>query len=56
MAEKNKRKKDPEIFVPAGLFIGISIDFLTEQFSLRLFIGLEAGFVAMTRTKVVKKR
>jgi len=44
------------IFVPAGLFIGMGIGFLTSQFLAGLFIGLGAGLALMALTQYLRKK
>jgi len=43
------------IFIPAGLFIGMGIGFLTDQLISGLFIGLGAGFALLAITYFIKK-
>ncbi len=58
--KKNQKieKKDDSagIFIPAGLFIGMGIGLLTDNFIAWLFIGLGAGFITMAIAKAAKKK
>ncbi len=64
MPNKNKQNNIPKahhhdssgIFVPAGLFLGMGIGYLTNNFIAWLFIGLGVGFVVMALTRFVKKK
>jgi hypothetical protein len=47
MAKNKKDDDNSGIFVPAGIFIGMGIGFLTNELVAGLFIGLGAGFVGM---------
>ena len=43
-----KRKKGLSgLFIPAGIFIGMGIGFVTDELVAGLFIGLGIGFVVM---------
>ncbi|MBN2423159.1 hypothetical protein JXB41_08100 [Candidatus Woesearchaeota archaeon] len=47
---KNKKSKDKDVsglFIPAGLFIGMGIGFITNKLVGGMFIGLGCGFLAM---------
>lgn len=47
--KKDKKKKRDDVsgmFIPAGLFIGMGIGFLTGNLVAWLFIGMGAGFIA----------
>ena len=53
---KNKDKKGAGgLFIPAGLFIGMGIGFLTNQLVAGMFIGLGAGFVGFAIIALLKK-
>jgi len=56
--QKTKRKKnDPEgIAIPAGLFVGMGIGFLTDNFVAWMFIGLGAGFLLLMLIRLFKKK
>ena len=56
--QKTKRKKNgiEGIAIPAGLFIGMGIGFLTGSLVAWLFIGLGAGFAFMILARLVKKK
>jgi hypothetical protein len=61
MAKKRQRRKPkkegPEgIAIPAGLFVGMGIGFLTDNFVAWMFIGLGAGFAFMLLAKLVRKK
>ena len=60
MAKKKLKKFHKEdgagIAIPAGLFIGMGIGFLTDNFVARMFIGLGAGFVFMLLATLLKKK
>lgn len=52
-----KRNKDPSgLAIPAGLFIGMGIGFLTGNFIPWMFIGLGVGFLVMLLAQFNKKR
>jgi hypothetical protein len=53
MAEKNKGKGG--LFIPAGLFIGMGIGFMTGNLVAGLFIGLGVGFAAFAITVLMKQ-
>jgi hypothetical protein len=42
-------------FIPAGLFIGIGLGFLYDQFIVGLFLGLGAGFLLAALVKAFRK-
>jgi hypothetical protein len=43
-----KKKEEPEgLAIPAGLFIGMGVGFITGDFVAWMFIGLGAGFLFM---------
>jgi len=58
MAKNLKKHKDEVegLAIPAGLFIGMGIGFLTDNFVAWLFIGLGAGFIVMLLAKLLKKK
>ena len=43
------------LFVPAGIFIGMGIGFITGQVVGFLFLGLGVGFVLMALARYVDK-
>ncbi len=45
--ESKKNKGVSGLFIPAGIFIGMGIGFVTDELVAGLFIGLGVGFVAM---------
>ena len=57
MPRNRKQKNDASgLAIPAGLFIGMGIGFLTGSFVAWLFIGLGAGFLAMLLAQAAKRR
>jgi len=54
-----KEKKDNKgmggLFIPAGLFIGMGIGFLTDKLVPGMFIGLGAGFALFAIAYLIKK-
>ncbi|MCB9359632.1 hypothetical protein H6503_06900 [Candidatus Woesearchaeota archaeon] len=65
MAKKQIKKQNKEqkksklndisgLFIPAGLFIGMGIGFVTGQLVGALFIGLGCGFLGMILAKKYK--
>ncbi|MFW5747002.1 MAG: hypothetical protein ACOCWQ_05645 [Nanoarchaeota archaeon] len=56
MAQKKKSDDRSGLFIPAGLFIGMGLGFLSGQFVAGLFIGLGCGFLGMAVTWLVKKK
>jgi len=56
MAEKQNKKNDSgALFIPAGLFVGFGIGFLSGNLPAWLFIGLGAGFVGFAIASLIKK-
>lgn len=55
MAEKQKKGDSGALFIPAGLFVGFGIGFLTGNLPAWLFIGLGAGFVGFAIATLAKK-
>ena len=57
MKKKAKKQKEDNsgLFIPAGLFIGMGIGFMTGNLVSWLFIGLGAGFVGMGIARALKK-
>lgn len=57
---KDKQKKKKEdlagLFIPAGLFVGMGIGFLTNQLVAGMFIGLGAGFLLFALYEILKKK
>ena len=43
--EKKDKRGISALFIPAGLFIGMGIGFLTNQLVPGMYIGLGVGFV-----------
>lgn len=52
--EEKKDKGKGGLFIPAGLFIGMGIGFLTDNLVAGMFIGLGAGFAAFAISLFVK--
>ena len=55
---KKLKKRDEDfggLFVPAGLFVGMGIGFITDQLVGGLFLGLGLGFLGMALTRKKKK-
>jgi len=53
---KNKKDDRSGLFIPAGLFIGMGIGFLTDHLVPGMFIGLGAGFLLMALQKIFSKK
>jgi len=43
--EPKKKKGLSGLFIPAGIFIGMGVGFITDELVAGLFIGLGVGFV-----------
>ena len=57
MPKPKRKKEDPTgLAIPAGLFIGMGIGFITDQFVAWMFIGLGAGFLFMLLSRFVHKK
>jgi len=54
--QKPKKSDIEGIAIPAGLFIGMGIGFLTDNFVAWMFIGLGVGFLLMMIIKLLKKK
>jgi hypothetical protein len=56
MIQKDKKNEDPSTyFVPASLFIGLGLGFLTGHLLPGIFIGLGIGFLGMFIIKLIFK-
>lgn len=56
MSKKDKKHEDPSTyFVPASLFIGLGLGFLTGHLLPGIFIGLGIGFLGMFISKLFIK-
>ena len=56
MVKKDKKKDDRSgLLIPAGLFIGMGIGFITGHLVRGLFLGLGCGFLAMALAKFLVK-
>ncbi|MFC1789821.1 hypothetical protein ACFLYY_02515 [Patescibacteria group bacterium] len=53
--EQKDKKGISGLFIPAGLFIGMGIGFLTDELVSGMFIGLGAGFALFAITYLIKK-
>ena len=57
MEEQETKKKDKAgiggLFIPAGLFVGMGIGFLTNNLVAGMFIGLGAGFALFALYAVI---
>jgi len=51
----SKKKRYEAFFIPAGLFIGMGIGFITLNFPAWLFIGLGVGFLLTALSRLIKK-
>lgn len=52
--EKQKKNKGiTGLAIPAGLFIGMGIGFLTDNITAGIFIGLGAGFLTMLIVRLI---
>ncbi len=57
MAKKKKKIDDPAgLFIPAGLFVGMGVGFLIDNFVGPMFIGLGVGFVLFAIFSFGKKK
>lgn len=60
MPEKKKEKDDRRgagaLFIPAGLFLGFGVGFLTNNLVAWMFTGLGLGFAAFAATLLIKKK
>lgn len=56
MKKIKKKSKDDRsgLFIPAGLFIGMGIGFITNQLVAGIFLGLGLGFFCMALAKKKK--
>ena len=45
MKDKKKKEGISGVAIPAGLFIGMGVGFLTDELVAGMFIGLGAGFL-----------
>lgn len=53
--EKKDKKGIGGLFIPAGLFIGMGIGFLTDSLVAWMFIGLGIGFALFAISLFLKK-
>lgn len=52
--QRLERQGNAGVYVPAGIFIGMGIGFLTDHLVAGLFIGLGAGLAAMAIVSSLK--
>jgi hypothetical protein len=53
--KKNKRKGASGLFIPAGLFVGMGVGFITDNFVASMFIGLGVGFLLFALVMVLMR-
>lgn len=51
---EKKREEKSDLFIPAGLFIGLGVGFFLDQLVGGMFIGLGAGFLMAAVAKIFK--
>lgn len=57
MPKSSGHKSNPEgLAIPAGLFIGMGVGFMTDNFVSWMFIGLGAGFLFFLITSLLKRK
>lgn len=56
MPLRKQRGDNEGLAIPGGLFIGMGIGFLTNNFVAWTFIGFGLGFIAMLLLRMKKKR
>ena len=56
MQEQPKSRRVSALFIPAGLFVGMGIGYLTGHFLPGLFIGMGAGFVISAVFMLLRKQ
>jgi len=54
--DKKKRENPEGLAIPAGLFIGFGIGFLTNNLVAWMFIGLGIGFLTMFIALLLRKK
>jgi hypothetical protein len=54
-SKKHKHSQPGGIFIPAGLFIGMGIGFITGNLPAGLFIGLGSGFAGYAISLLIRK-
>ncbi|MEC8339569.1 MAG: hypothetical protein VXZ40_03000 [Nanoarchaeota archaeon] len=47
MSKKNKKINNSDLYIPAGLFIGMGLGFIVGNFVGYLLLGMGIGFLAM---------
>ena len=52
---KDKNDNGGALLIPAGIFLGFGVGFLTGNIPAWLFIGFGAGFVGFAITTIAKK-
>lgn len=57
MSEKSMNTKNQKgvsgVAVPAGIFIGMGIGFLTDNLTAGIFLGLGGGFLGMILLRII---
>lgn len=54
--EKKDGKSVAELFIPAGLFLGMGLGFAFGNYPAWMFAGLGAGFAAFAIMLLIEKR
>ncbi len=44
------------LFIPAGIFIGMGVGFMTDQLVGGLFLGMGFGFLGMAISRIKEKK
>jgi hypothetical protein len=52
---REERRKSGALFIPAGLFIGFGLGFLTGSVPAGMFLGLGAGFLLFAFVSITRK-
>jgi hypothetical protein len=53
--ERKKKENNAGLAIPAGLFVGMGVGFLTDSLVGWMFIGLGAGFLVMLLALLIRK-
>ena len=58
MADEKKQTSDknPALFIPAGIFLGMGIGLLIDRLVAGMFIGFGAGFLLFALVSNLKKK
>ena len=51
--QSKKLKGATGLAIPAGLFIGMGVGFLVDDFTAGMFIGLGSGFLGMIILRII---